>query len=333
MIKFLKTLPLLLVASLSACDIAHQYRQDTLFLFDTVVTVKTTEYHGLMYSVVVQDHTCKILREVDAVSDAYNKRDVACVYDLNNTNEKIEIDAQLYNLLNAALDAKEKLPYFNPFIGSLSNKWKDFLSKEEQLSDSIIEEELLKMNNTSLLLEKTDDNRYYAQRVGDGLIDVGAIAKGFALDVCENYLHENAGPDYEYMIDAGGSSILLGRKKGGSDFIIKIKDLSTPTYLHLKECFVAASGVSEQGVMIDGTMYSHIISPLTGSAINVFDSVIVISELKENYGYFTDALSTSFMMNTLEEVKELEKSTGVKVILIKDDNIAYKSESLELYHG
>ena len=33
------------------------------------------------------------------------------------------------------------------------------------------------------------------------------------------------------------------------------------------------------------------------------------------------------------EVKELEKSTGVKVILIKDDNIAYKSESLELYHG
>ena len=331
--KLLKVLPLLMVASLSACDIAHQYRQDTLFLFDTAVTVKTTEYHGLMYNVVVQDYTCKILREIDAVSDAYNKRDVTCVYDLNNTNEKIEINEKLYRLLNSALAAKEKLPYFNPFIGSLSNKWKDSLSKEEQLSDSIIEEELLKMNNTSLLLEKTDDNHYYAQRVGDGLIDVGAIAKGFALDVCESYLHKNAEPDYEYMVDAGGSSILLGRKKGGSDFTIKIKDLSTPTYLHLKECFVAASGVSEQGVMIDGTMYSHIISPLTGSAINVFDSVIVVSELKENYGYFTDALSTSFMMNTLEEVKELEKSTGVKVILVKDDNIVYKSESLELYHG
>lgn len=331
--KLLKVLPLLMVASLSACDIAHQYPTDTLFLFDTVVTVKTTEYSGLMYSVHVQKGTCDILKEIDAVADAYNKRDVTCVYDLNNTNEKIEINEKLYRLLSSALAAKEKLSYFNPFIGSLSNKWKDSLSKEEQLSDSIIEEELSKMNNTSLLLEKTDDNHYYAQRVGDGLIDVGAIAKGFALDVCESYLHKNAEPDYEYMVDAGGSSILLGRKKGGSDFTIKIKDLSAPTYLHLKECFVAASGVSEQGVMIDGTMYSHIISPLTGSAINVFDSVIVVSELKENYGYFTDALSTSFMMNTLEEVKELEKSTGVKVILIKDDNIAYKSESLELYHG
>ncbi len=334
--KFLETLPLLMVASLTACDIAHQYRQDTLFLFDTVVTVKTTEYHGLMYNVVAQEHTCDILKEVDAISDAYKKRDVTCIYDLNNTNEKIEINGQLYRLLTLASEVKEDTPYFNPFIGSLSNKWKESLSKNEQLSDSVIEEELLKMNNTSLLLEMTTDgyeHHYFAQRVGDGLIDVGAIAKGFALDECETFLHRKAEPEYEYMIDAGSSSILLGRKKGGSDFTIKIKDLSTPTYLHLKECFVAASGVSEQGVMIDGTMYSHIISPLTGSAINVYDAVIVISDLKENYGLLTDALSTVFMMSTLEEVKELEKSTGVSVILIDDDNIVYKSESLELYHG
>ena len=332
--KFLKVLPLVVAASLSACDIAHQYPVDTLFCFDTVVTVKTTEYNGLMYSVHVQEGTCRILKEIDAVADAYQSRDVACIYDLNNTNEKIEINGQLYRLLKSALDTKEKLPYFNPFIGSLSNKWKEALGKKEQLSDSIIEEELLKMNSTSLLLENTEDGHYYAQRVGEGLIDVGAIAKGFALDECENYLHRYAQPDYEYMVDAGSSSILLGRNKGDSgntSFKIKIKDLSTPTYLRLKECFIATSGISEQGVEIDGTTYSHIISPLTGSAINTFDSVIVVSELKDGYGLFTDALSTSFMMNTLEEVKELEKDTGVNVVLIKDDKIVYKSESLTLF--
>ena len=329
--KFLKVLPLVVAASLSACDIAHQYPVDTLFCFDTVVTVKTTEYNGLMYSVHVQEGTCRILKEVDAIADAYKSRDVTCIYDLNNTNEKIEINGQLYRLLKSALDAKEQLPYFNPFIGSLSNKWKEALSKKEQLSDSIIEEELLKMNNTNLLLESTEDGHYYAQRVGEGLIDVGAIAKGFALDECENYLHRNAEPNYEYMVDAGSSSILLGRNKDNSTFKVKIKDLSTPTYLRLKECFIATSGISEQGVEIDGTTYSHIISPLTGSAINTFDAAIVISELKDGYGLFTDALSTSFMMNTLEEVKELEKSTGVSVILIKDDNIVYKSEALALF--
>ena len=329
--KLFKTLPLLLVASISACDIAHKYLTDTLFCFDTVVTVKTTEYHSLMYSVVAQERTCKILKEVDAISDAYKKRDVTCIYDLNNTNEKIEINEQLYRLLTLALETKEDMPYFNPFIGSLSNKWKESLNKNEQLSDSIIEEELIKMNNTSLLLEMTNDYKYYAQRIGEGLIDVGAIAKGFALDECEAFLHREAKPDYEYMIDAGSSSILLGRNKKNTDFKVKIKDLSKPTYLHLKECFISTSGTSEQGVEIDGTTYSHIINPLTGSAINNYDAVIVISDLRENYGFMTDVLSTSFMMNTLEEVKELEKNTGVSVILIDDDNIVYKSESIQLY--
>lgn len=332
--KFSKTLPLLIVASLSACDIAHQYRQDTLFLFDTAVTVKTTEYHGLMYYVVIQDHTCEILKEVDAISDAYKKRDVTCIYDLNQTNEKIEINYQLYTLLSLALEFKEETPYFNPFIGSLSNKWKESLTKNEQLEDSVIQEELLKMNNTSLLLEtSTDDDgyRYYAQRVGDGLIDVGAFAKGFALDECETFLHKQAEPEYEYMIDAGNSSILLGRNRNNSNFKIKIKDLSKPTYLYLKECFVATSGTSEQGVEIDGTTYSHIVNPLTGNAINNYDAVIVIGDLKEHYGFLTDALSTVFMMSTLEEVKELEKSTGVSVIIIKDDAVVYKSETLALY--
>ena len=151
--KFLETLPLLMVASLTACDIAHQYPIDTLFCFDTVVTVKTTEYNGLMHSVHVQEGTCKLLKEVDAVSDAYKKRDVACIYDLNNTNEEIEIGERLYNLLKRALEAQTFAPYYNPFIGSLSNKWKEALSKGEVLSDSIIQEELNKMKDAELILE------------------------------------------------------------------------------------------------------------------------------------------------------------------------------------
>ena len=90
------------------------------------------------------------------------------------------------------------------------------------------------MNNTNLLLEMTTDgyeHHYYAQRVGEGLIDVSAIAKGFALDECETFLHKEAEPEYEYMVDAGSSSILLGRNKGGTNYKVKIKDLSKPTTL------------------------------------------------------------------------------------------------------
>lgn len=330
--KFLETLPLLMVASLTACDIAHQYPIDTLFCFDTVVTVKTTEYNGLMHSVHVQEGTCKLLKEVDAVSDAYKKRDVACIYDLNNTNEEIEISERLYNLLKRALDAQTFAPNYNPFIGSLSNKWKDALAKGEVLSETVIQEELNKMKDAELILEWDGKNKYTAQRVGEALIDVGAIAKGYALDVCESYLHRYAEPDYEYMIDAGNSSILLGRKKGGSsNFTIKIKDLSKPTYLYLKDSFISTSGTSEQGVKIGDTVYSHIINPKDGSAVNNYDSVIVIAPAQGKMnGYKTDALSTSLMLSSIEEIEYFDYGSDCSVIVIKDDNIIYSSESLNL---
>lgn len=330
--KFFKTLPLLMVASLSACDIAHQYRQDTLFLFDTVVTVKTTEYHGLMYNVVVQEGTCKLLKEIDAVADAYKKRDVACIYDLNNTNEEIEISEQLFSLLKRALEAQRFAPNYNPFIGSLSNKWKDALAKGEVLSESVIQEELTKMKDAELILEWDGENKYTAQRIGDALIDVGAIAKGYALDVCEQYLHRNAEPDYEYMVDAGNSSILLGRNKDNSNFKLKIKDLSNPTYLYLKNSFISVSGTSEQGVKIGDTTYSHIINPVTGSAISLYDTVIVItSNSTYENGSFGDALSTSFMMTPLEEIKEYDQNSHIEVIVIKDDAVLYQSPSITFY--
>ena len=329
--KIIKILPLLLVASLSACDIAHQYPIDTLFCFDTVVTVKTTEYSGLMYGVHVQEGTCQRLKEIDAIADAYKKRDVTCIYDLNNTNEEIEISEQLFNLLKRALDAQRFAPYYNPFIGSLSNKWKDALSKGEVLSNSVIQEELNKMKEADLILEWDGENKYTAQRVGDALIDVGAVAKGYALDECEAYLHRQSDPLFEYMVDAGNSSILLGKNRGGGTYKVKIKDLSTPTYLYLKDCFISTSGISEQGVKIGNNTYSHIINPNDGSAINLYDSVIVIAPAEgNNNGYKTDALSTSFMMSTIEEIKSFDIYSDISVIVIKDDNIVYKSESLEL---
>ena len=75
-------------------------------------------------------------------------------------------------------------------------------------------------------------------------------------------------------------------------------------------------------------MYSHIVNPYTGSAINNYDTVIVVS----NSGYLGDALSTSFMLSSIDEIKQMEQSKGVKALVIKDKNIVYRNESLEVYY-
>lgn len=317
-------LPLLLVASLTACNSNGAYQEDVLSCFDTYVTVKTKEN-----VIRMQARTCEIIKEIDAISDAYKKREVTSVYDLNQTNDKLEVSFYLYDLLSKAVSYQEIAPNFNLMVGSLTNKWKESLEKEEVLSKTVILEELTKINNSSVILEKEND-KYYAQRVGTGLIDVGAIAKGYALDRCQNYLHQYSDKNHDYLINAGNSSVLVGKK-----ITAKVKDLSKDTFFDIEESFISTSGISEQKTIIDGVAYSHIINPKTGSAVigsagSLYDTVMVIDDNGDGHGALGDVLSTSLMMSTLDEIKEKEKELGFEVIVIKDDKVKYKSESLEL---
>ena len=328
--RLMRVLPLLLAVSLTACS-NEIYYEDTLFLFDTTVSYKIRGYRG--YSgLKTEGDTVNILKKIDALSDAYHKRDVVGVYDLNQTNEKIQINEDFYNLLYWVKEAEKVAPYFNPLVGSLSNKWKESLEEKSILSDEIIQNELEKISNSELIIEKSEEGMF-AQRKGDALIDLGAIAKGYALDACQEYLNDYSSGDY--LINAGNSSILLGlkitkNKKTAQQYSVAINELSNKTSFYTSRSIVSTSGISEQGVKIGDTTYSHIVNPLTGSAINDYDAVIVVMDNKYGNGAIGDALSTSLMMSTLDEIKEMEKSIGFETIVIKDNAVIYKSESIEL---
>ena len=306
---------LLSILSLCACNSASLPITSNEFYFDTMVQVKL--YDGNQEDI---DNISAILKKVDGLSDNYeNKINETSVYTLNNSNEEKPISNDLYNLLNAALELKTKTNgYFNPFIGSLSKKWKESLANKQILSQTVINEELEKMNNTSLEL-----NTSTCQRVGEGEIDLGAIAKGYALDLVKEYLDNKN--EEKYLIDGGSSSILLGTKNT-NDGYFKVGLRGTNSYLKLKDCFVGASGTIEQGVTIDGVTYSHIVNPFTGSTINNYDATFVVG----GNGALTDALSTSFMMMSVEQIKEMETQYSVSAIVYKDNQIVYKNDNLKL---
>lgn len=332
--KLLKILPLLLVASLTACS-DQVYFTGQFYSMDTFISMKhknTRGYPGDKTMAEIKNAA----EEVDAVADSYKKRDVVSVYDINQTNEKIEISKRLHNILSFTLNAQSKAKFFNPFVGSLSTKWKESLAKREVLSNEIVQEELAKINSSSLTLSSLG-NAYYAERTGEATLDLGAIAKGYFLDRCQD-LCDAYVPTKDYLINAGNSSVLLGTNsetpKGvdKGDYVIKLKGLSKPTYIHRHNCFISTSGIDEQNTVIDGVTYSHIINPVTGSAISLYDTVIVINNNStyEN-GSFGDALSTSFMMTPLEEIKEYDQNSHIEVIVIKDDAVLYQSPSITLY--
>ena len=85
----------------------------------------------------------------------------------------------------------------------------------------------------------------------------------------------------------------------------------------------------EQSTVIDGVTYCHIVDAYTGNATPVNDAVVVITE----NGLFGDALSTTMMLCTLEEIKKLESLIYMKILVINKGQITYQSKGLEvLYH-
>ena len=311
-------LPILLTTIFTSCSSNVNPIESKIFCFDTYVEVKL--YQGDKGNLKdIED----IVNTYDRLTDNYKTRDVNNVYSINQTNEEVEIDEALFDLLDLSIRMSNfDGSYFNPLCGSLAKKWKDSLDKKEVLSQEIIDEEVDKIVNTHLGFSSGDK----VQRIGEAEIDLGGIAKGYTLDKVQDYLKSKQLT--QYLINGGSSSILLGEKttKDGL-FNVGLKDVHN-AYLKLKNCFVSTSSISEQSAVIDGVTYSHIINPHTGSAISVNDAVIVVS----NNGALGDVLSTSMMMNTIDEIKTLETKFDVQTIVVKNGNIIYQSESLEVFY-
>ena len=314
-----KVLSLLLVLPITACTQESKPLESKLFYFDTSVVTKL--YEG-------EESYLKDIEEIykyyDLASDNYRHRTKENVLSITETPEQYSKD--FYELLKTSLDvSKEGAVFFNPLCGSLAKLWKECLAEKKLPTQEQKQEELNCLSNTELHLE---DN-YTIYKVGLAEIDLGGIVKGYVLDKVQDYLKSKNVE--KYLINAGFSSILLGKKNSDDGlYTVKINDLNN-TYIKLKDCFLSTSSLSVQGVQIEegGPIYSHIVNPMTGEALNFNDAVIVVSQK----GYLGDALSTSMMMNTVDEIKAIEKEQNVQTIVVKNKQIIYKNEGLEIFHG
>ena len=304
----------LLITTLMGCSKVNNTSK--VFCFDTYVDIALSE--GNKNNIKEIEN---ILKKLDKLSDNYNQRDLINVFSLNKTNEEVSVDKDLYEMIKLAYKSKnEGAEYFNPLCGSLSKLWKESLIEKKIPSQEEINSELNKMSSSSL----TFKDEYIIQRNGEAEIDLGGIAKGYALDKIQEYLKSE--DIKSYLINGGESSILLGEKKSKDGcYTIGFRDVEN-AYIKVKNCFVSTSSKRTQKVVIDNVTYSHIINPKDGSAFNENDAVVVISDK----GWYGDVMSTSLMMNTVDEIKQIEIDHDIKTIVIKDGKIVYHHEGIEV---
>jgi thiamine biosynthesis lipoprotein len=116
--------------------------------------------------------------------------------------------------------------------------------------------------------------------VPDMRLDLGAIAKGYAVDEALKVLRARG---VKRALVAGGGDMAVGEAPPGKpDWRIEVAPLDVPDapparFARLRNCALATSGDVFQRVEIDGVRYSHIVNPRTGMGLTDHSLVTVIA--------------------------------------------------------
>jgi FAD:protein FMN transferase len=202
---------------------------------------------------------------------------------------------------------------FDVTVGPLMDIW-GFTKKEfRQPSPEEIEGALKIIGSNKIILNKQD---YVVKFMLPGMrIDLGAIAKGFAVDRAVRKL-KDAGIS-SCLINAGGQIYGLGDKFGRPWKVAIRSPLAEGIagYLEIKDQAVSTSGDYEQYFEKDKRRFSHIMNPRTGYPE---DTKIISATVIAGDGLTADALSTSIVVMGKDKGLALgKKFPGVSIKLIE----------------
>jgi thiamine biosynthesis lipoprotein len=158
-------------------------------------------------------------------------------------------------------------------------------------------------------------------------IDLGGIAKGYAVDQAYNLLtnspqHSTQTNAPGFLINLGGNIRCHGRSKPDRSWCIGVRNPFNRgelvgTLTMAGGTAVATSGNYERFVIIDGKRYAHIIDPRSGYPVQGMAGVTVLSSNATE----ADAMSTAlYVAGTTDAPAILKKLPTCNAILIPDKN-------------
>lgn len=235
------------------------------------------------------------INELDSLFDATDENSE--IYALNR-DKSAEVGADTESLLNRSLELCGRLGgYFDITVYPAVLEW-GFTTGEYKIPDK----ETLSKLAEKIGYERVELSGNTVTVPDTTMLDLGAVAKGYAADCCLELLEDSS--SQAAVLNLGGTIALYGNKPDGSRFTVGIADPEDPASyfcrLSCSEGVISTSGGYERYFERDGKRYIHILDPKTAAPIdNGILSVTVISDS----GAYADALSTAlFVMGTEKAV-------------------------------
>jgi len=302
---------------------------ETVQVLNTTVFLRT--YSKKAFNKLFPTYT-SIIQRVHKESDRYNQyNDYSEIYNLNKDKQLSNASDEVLTMLNNVIELSELTDgKFNPAIGPLIDIWSPLFNNgtNNDPSAADIEDALTKVPSSPLSDYIKIENKNVQYQNLDLELDLGAYAKGFALEVANEAFKDDENP---LMIYAGGSSIILKGTKpyAEGNWIIDIDNpdnyLSSVAQLYLKGTHAISTSGDYQKYFLnsEGLRRHHILNPHTGYPATNYRSITIYSDRRAD---ILDALTTALfncetdqefvgLIDKVEEHYELD----IEFVYVKKD--------------
>lgn len=255
--------------------------------------------------------------EIDQLMSLYRPESELVALNTHAGAGRIEISAATFQVLQASQHyARLSRGAFDVTIQPLVELW-DFYEREETSIPPLeaIQQVLGRVGTQHL---KLDVSAQTAALVTDSSVDLGGIAKGYAIDRALAAMRARDVP--AALIDLGGNIGLLGQPPGGRPWSVGIKHPRQDSLiglLRLSGGAVATSGDYDRYFEVEGRRFAHLLDPRTGWPAEGVYAVTVIAP----NATAADALSTAaFVLGPEQGMELLLNCKGVEGVLVEPDS-------------
>ncbi len=312
-----KLICLLIVFTLvfaTGCNNKNKVKSRTFYaFFDTVSTIYSYGNESQQSFNETASKLFALLEEYHKLFDAYYEyegiNNIATI-NKNAGKSPVLVDNRL---IDALLYAKQMYYTTNRTVniamGSVLKLWHD--ARESALSNpqnaSLPDWDLLMQksahtNIEHLVIDKENSTVWLVDK--DMSLDVGAVLKGYAVEMLGRYLEENGVSSY--VLNVGGNIKAIGAKPNGDGWTTGITnpDKNADGFsatINIKNTSCVTSGSYERYFTVDGINYHHIINPETLYPATYFTSVTVVTQNSA----LADALSTALFCMSEQDGRAL----------------------------
>ncbi len=256
-------------------------------------------------------------KEMQRVADLLSKYKSDSEISVLNRTGKLKASPETYYIIKKAEEFwRLSGGAFDITVGPLMDLW-GFTDKKYRIPQKEeIQKTLARIGFDKIIFHEADNVIEF--KISGMRLDLGAIAKGYAVDCAVKKLKEKG--ITSCLINAGGQIYCLGDNYG-RPWKVAIRNprgKGVFRYLELSNKAVATSGDYEQFFVSAAKRYAHIIDPKTGYPV---ESGLISVTIVADSGLDCDALSTAVFVLGKEKGDILtERFPGVAAIIIEDKN-------------